>query len=146
MYFKRNMFMFRNLIRSCVYGRQRKIKSNVILLSSWQGFPLCGIFNVFHVLQNISDPFTDIVFYFPKYQTECCKRPCGISSPAIAYQKLYQASELQLGQRTSSKLNSGMHQLPQDAVKGFVTTSRGTKATFQSTLSQTFAGGLNPSP
>lgn len=88
--------MFRNLIRSCMYGRQRKIKLNVILLSSPQGFPLCGISNVFHVLQNISDSFTDKVFCFARYQTECCKRPYGIFSPAVAYQKLYQVNELQL--------------------------------------------------
>lgn len=122
--------MFRNLIRSCMYGGQRKIKLNVILLSSLQGFPLCDISDVFHVLQNISDSFTDIVFCFLRYQSECCKRPYGILSPAIAYQKLYQVNELQPGQRTSSKLNSGMHQLPQDAVKGSVTTSRGAKAMF----------------
>lgn len=67
--------MFRNLIRSCMYGRQRKIKLNVILLSSLQGFPLCGISDAFHVLQDISGSFTDIVFCFPKYQSEHCKRP-----------------------------------------------------------------------
>jgi len=32
-----------------------------------------------------------------------------------------------LAQRTSSKLNSGMLHLPQDAIKGFVTTGRGAK-------------------
>lgn len=109
---------------------QRKIKLNAILLSSLQGFSLCSISNVFHVLQNIADSFADIVFCFPRYQAEWCKRPYGILSPAIAYQKLYQDSELPLSQRTSSKLNSGMHHLPEGAVKGFVTSSRGTKARF----------------
>lgn len=113
--------MFRNLIRSRVRQNQRKRKLNAMLLSSQQDFSLCSISKVFHVLQNTADSFTDIVFYFPMYQAEWCKRPYGILSLAITYQKLYQVSELQLGQRTSSKLNSGMHHLPQDAVKCFVT-------------------------
>lgn len=61
--------MFRNLIRSCVYENQRKIKLNAIL-SSLQGFSLCSISSVFHALQNIVDSFTDSVFCIPRYQVE----------------------------------------------------------------------------
>jgi len=76
----------------------------------------------------MADSSTDIVFCFPRYKAERSKSPYGILSPAIYYQKLYQVSELQLGQRTSSKLNSGMHHLPQDAVKGFVAAKQGNKS------------------
>lgn len=61
--------MFRNVIRSCVYEKKRKIKLNAVL-SSLQGFSLRSISSVFHVLQNIADPFTDIVFYFPRYRAQ----------------------------------------------------------------------------
>lgn len=48
-----------------MYENQRKIKLNAILLSSLQGFSLCSISKVFHVLRNAADSFTDAVTCLP---------------------------------------------------------------------------------